>query len=425
MASGGPWGSGGGSGNDDDERGTGRDEERRPQGGRKPGNDGPHIPEIDEIVRKGQEQLRVLMGGRGKGGMNGGGGRGEGGGPRVTKQGMLLGALALVALWSYMSFYTVKPEERSVELLLGKFSSVGSPGLNFAPWPFVTAEIVQVTNERQTDIGLGRSGEDGGLMLTRDQNIVDIQFQVVWNVSDPQQFLFNLADPEGTIRAVSESAMRDIVARSELSPILNRDRGRIATDLEVLVQATLDSYQAGMNVVRVNLDRADPPGEVIDSFREVQAAQQERDRLEKQADAYANRVLANARGEAAALVEQSEAYRAQAVNAAEGEAARFNSVYDEYVKAPEVTRRRMYLETMEKVLGDVNKVLIEGGPGGSGVVPYLPLDQLRSDAASRQSGRTTDALTGLSTNTPPSALPSTLSTPGATQPSATSTTGNN
>ena len=247
----------------------------------------------------------------------------------------------------------------------------------------VTKEIVNVTGERVTEIGAGKAGPmDSGLMLTSDQNIVNVQYQVVWNISDPQSYLFNLQAPEDTIRAVSESAMRDIVARSELAPILNRDRGVIAQDLEEAVQVTLDSYNAGINVVRVNLDRADPPGEVIDAFREVQAAQQERDRLEKEADAYANRVLANARGEAAALVEQAEGYRAQAVNNAEGEAARFISVYDEYVKAPDVTRRRMYLETMEKVLGDVNKVILDGGAGSSGVVPYLPLDQLRSSGQS-------------------------------------------
>ncbi len=378
MASGGPWGSGGGSGGDD--RGNGRDDERRPQGGRKPGNEGPQIPEIDEIVKKGQEQLRVLMGGRGgKGNMGGGGGRGPDG-PRVTKQGLALGALAVVALWSYMSFYTVKPEERSVELMLGKFSAVGNPGLNFAPWPLVTADIVQVTNERQTDIGLGRSGEDGGLMLTRDQNIVDIGFQVVWNIEDPAKYLFNLADPADTIQAVSASAMRDIIARSELSPILNRDRGAIATDLRSAVQGTLDSYDAGLNVIRINFEKADPPREVIDAFRAVQAAQQERDRLEKEADAYANRVTAGARGEAARLLEESEAYRAQVVNNASGEASRFLSVYEEYVKAPEVTRKRMYLETMERVFGGMNKVILDGvsgdSGGGQGVVPFLPLNEI-------------------------------------------------
>jgi modulator of FtsH protease HflK len=378
MASGGPWGGGGGSGGDD--RGNGKDDDRRPQGGRKPSNDGPQIPEIDEIVKKGQEQLRVLMGGRGgKGNMGGGGGRGPDG-PRVTKQGIALGALAAVALWSYMSFYTVRPEERSVELMLGKFSAVGNPGLNFAPWPLVTADIVQVTNERQTDIGVGRSGEDGGLMLTRDQNIVDIGFQVVWNIEDPAKYLFNLGDPADTIRAVSESAMRDIIARSELSPILNRDRGAIASDLRTAVQGTLDSYDAGLNVIRVNFEKADPPREVIDAFRAVQAAQQERDRLEKEADAYANRVTAGARGEAARLLEESEAYRAQVVNNASGEASRFLSVYEEYVKAPEVTRKRMYLETMERVFGGMNKVILDGvsgeAGGGQGVVPFLPLNEI-------------------------------------------------
>jgi membrane protease subunit HflK len=382
---GGPWGGGGRSGGGDD-RGNG--------GGRKPGGEGPQIPEIDEIVRKGQEQLRVLMGGRG--GQGGGGRRGgpggEGGSPIFSRQGLLLGAVAAVALWGYASFYTVKPEERSVELLLGEFSGVGNPGLNFAPWPFVTAEIVQVTGERSTDIGTGKDRVlDTGLMLTRDQNIVDIEFQVVWNISDPALFLFNLADPNETIRAVSESAMRDIIARSELSPILNRDRGAIASDLRAAVQSTLDSYQSGIAVIRVNFDRADPPREVIDSFREVQAAQQERDRLEKEADAYANRVLAEARGEAARLGEQAEAYRAEVVNAAQGEASRFLAVYEEYVKAPDVTRRRMYLETMEQVLGGMNKVILDGvtgGEAGQGVVPFLPLNELGRPQAGSAAGGT-------------------------------------
>ena len=384
AGSGGPWG-GGGSGGTGGGSGGGQGGGQgggSGGGGRKPGGDGPQMPEIDDLVRKGQEQLRVLMGGRG--GQGGGGGRrgpGGGAGPIFTRQGLIIAALAAAGLWGFASFYTVKPEERSVELFLGEFSGIGDPGLNFAPWPFVRAEIVQVTGERNTDIGTGRLGTlDSGLMLTRDQNIVDIEFQVVWNISDPARFLFNLAEPSDTIRAVAESAMRDIIARSELSPILNRDRGAIAADLRAAVQETLDSYEAGINVVRINFDRADPPREVIDSFREVQAAQQERDRLEKEADAYANRVLAGARGEAARIVEESEAYRASVINAAEGEASRFVAVYDEYVKAPEVTRRRMYLETMEQVLGGMDKIILDGVGGegaGQGVVPYLPLNDLR------------------------------------------------
>ena len=385
AGSGGPWGgggSGGTGGNSGGGQGGGQGGGDNRGGGRKPGGEGPQIPEIDEIVRKGQEQLRVLMGGRG--GQGGGGGRrgpGGGAGPVFSRQGFIIAAIAAAGLWGFSSFYTVKPEERSVELFLGEFSGIGDPGLNFAPWPFVRAEIVQVTGERNTDIGTGRLGAlDSGLMLTRDQNIVDIEFQVVWNISDPARFLFNLADPSDTIRAVAESAMRDIIARSELSPILNRDRGAIASDLRAAVQETLDSYEAGINVVRINFDRADPPREVIDSFREVQAAQQERDRLEKEADAYANRVLAGARGEAARILEESEAYRASVINAAEGEASRFVAVYDEYVKAPEVTRRRMYLETMEQVLGGMDKIILDGVSGegaGQGVVPYLPLNDLR------------------------------------------------
>ncbi|WP_050522557.1 FtsH protease activity modulator HflK [Pseudorhodobacter wandonensis] len=376
AGSGGPWGGGGGNRGDD-----GNDDNGRPGGGRRPGNDGPQIPEIEEIMKKGQEQLRVLMGGRGGNNRRTGGGAGGGDtGPAFTKQGLALGGVVALGLWAFASFYTVKPEERSVELFLGSFSSVGNPGLNFAPWPFVTAEIVQVTGERQTDIGTGKGGVmDSGLMLTRDQNIVDIEFQIVWNVSDPAQYLFNLADPADTLRAVSESAMRDIIARSELSPVLNRDRGVIASDLKAAVQSTLDEYKAGINVVRVNFDKADPPREVIDSFREVQAAQQERDRLEKEADAYANRVTAAARGQSAQLTEEAEGYRARVVNDAEGEASRFLSVYAEYIKAPEVTRRRMYLETMEGVLGGMNKVILDGVSGegaGQGVVPYLPLNNL-------------------------------------------------
>lgn len=392
MANQGPWGSGGGSGGD---RKNGDDSPKGPQrpwGGRpdqdpqKP-NRGEQMPEIEELMRRGQDRLRVLMGGR-RGSGNGGPGGPRGSGmPPIPFNRSTLGLALLIGLgfWAYLSFYRVQTNERSVEFLFGRAISVGTEGLNFAPWPVVTAEILPVTDERVTEIGSGRGGEmDSGLMLTRDQNIVNMQYQIVWNISDPEQFLFNLADPDDTIRAVSESAMRDIIARTAMAPILNRDRGAIGQELHESVQRVLDQYQSGINVVRVNLARADPPGEVIDSFREVQAAQQERDRLQNEADAYANRVLAGARGEAAQLVEQAEAYRAQAVNTAEGEAARFNSVYDEYVKAPDVTRRRMYMETMEKVLGSVDKVILENE--NSGVVPYLPLDQLRNRGTTTNEG---------------------------------------
>lgn len=367
---GGPWGGGGGSGGNGNGNGGGDN-----RGGKRPG-EGSQLPEIEELVKKGQEQLRVLMGGRGNRGT--GGGTGGPIGPIFTRRTIGIGAAVLVALWGYASFYTVQQDERSVELLFGSFSAIGEPGLNFAPWPVVRAEILPTTTERTENIGDAPGARaNSGLMLTRDEAIVDIEFQVVYNISDPRNYLFNLADPQETVRAVAESAMRDIIARSELSPILNRDRASIASDLQASIQTTLDEYQSGINVIRVNFARADPPGDVIDSFREVQAARQERDRLQRQADAYSNTVTAGARGQAAALQEQAEAYRAEVVNDAVGETSRFLAVYSEYVKAPEVTRKRMYLETMEGVLGRVNKVLLDGVTAGTnGVQPYLPLDQL-------------------------------------------------
>ena len=377
---GGPWGGGGNSGGDKPNGGSGGG--NRGSGGNGPNGprgEGPQIPEIDELVKKGQERLRVLMGGKGGGGdgRGTGGNGGGGGGPALTRGTVGLAVIGAVGAWLMASFYTVAPEEQSVELFLGEYSATGNSGLNFAPWPLVTAEVLPVTREQTEDIG---SRTDSGLMLTTDENIIDIDFQVVWNINDPAKYLFNLAEPQETIRAVSESAMREVIARNELAPILNRDRQVIADEAEQLIQSTLDQYDSGVNIVRLNLDKADPPREVIDSFREVQAAEQERDRLERQADAYANRVTAGARGEAASQLEQAEAYRAQQVNEAQGEAARFTSVLEEYSKAPGVTRKRLYLETMERVLGDVDKIILEsgvGGEGGQGIVPYLPLNELR------------------------------------------------
>jgi len=361
--SGGPWGGGGGNRGDDD----------RNQGERPP-NRGPQpVPDIDELMRKGQEKLKSLMGGGGGSGGSGGGGGGGG----LGKGAYMLIALAAAGLWAFNSFYTVKPEERSVELFLGEYYKTGDSGLNFAPWPLVTAEIVQVSRERAEPIGVGGSGRASeGLMLTGDENIIDIDFQVVWNITDPKAYLFTLEDPVETIRAVSESAMREVVGRSNLAPILNRDRGIISVEVQDLIQSTLDSYNSGINIVRLNFDKADPPLQVIDAFRDVQAAAQERDTLEKRADAYANQKLAEARGQAAQLLQEAEGYRAQVVNIAQGEASRFVAVYDEYARAPEVTRQRLYLETMERVLGDIDKIIIDENSGGSGVVPYLPLNEL-------------------------------------------------
>jgi membrane protease subunit HflK len=374
---GGPWGGGG-----DKKNGGGKG----PWGGDR-GNKGgpggtPPVPDIDEIVRKGQEQLKILMGGGRSGGSKGPrtpGGPGNGFG--IGRRGLAVGAAVLVGLWLLMSFYTVRPEEQSVELTFGECRGdcIGQPGLNFAPWPIVTHEIVQVTRENTEEIGSGTiRGASAGLMLTGDENIVDITFQVVWNVRDPTEFLFNLANPTSTIQAVAESAMREVVSRSQLSPILSRDRGVISQEVKDLIQQTLDEYGSGVNIVRVNFDRADPPQQVIDSFREVQAARQERSTLQNQADAYANKTLAGARGNSAQAMQEAEGYRAQVVNAAQGEASRFTAVEQEYVKAPEITRKRLYLETMETVLGSVRMFLLDTPSGSAnGIVPYLPLNELK------------------------------------------------
>ena len=356
----GPWGGGGGGGGG------------APQG-----------PDLDELLRKGRDQLRIVLGGRGGGGRAGG--SGGGGGPGLGRYLPYAIPLVLVGAWLMQSFYSVKPEEKSVELFLGKFSAIGEPGLNFAFWPLVSYEVLSVTRENTIDIGTAPASArvrtaDQGLMLTGDENIVDIDFQVVWNIARPDLFLFNLAEPSETIQAVSESAMREVIARSELMPILSRDRAAISQEVQELIQTTLTSYESGVNIVRLNFDGADPPPQVIDAFRDVQAAEQDRDTEEKRAEAYANQILAGARGSVAQILQEAQGYRAQVVNEAKGEAARFLSVYAEYILAPEVTRKRLYLETMERVLGAVDKIIIDsaiGGAGGSGVVPYLPLNELR------------------------------------------------
>jgi membrane protease subunit HflK len=373
--SGGPWGNGGKDNNDKKSPWGANDNDNPGKSNNDPIGS---VPEIDEIVRKGQEKLRSILGGKGGSGGPNGTRNGSSGGSLRGPIGLLL--IALAGFWAYSSFYTVKPEEQSIELFLGSYYKTGTSGLNFAPWPVVRAEVLTTTRENTEDIGVGIRGgrADDGLMLTGDENIVDIDFQVVWNISDPREFLFNLADPRMTIQAVSESAMREIIGRSELSPILNRDRAVISAEVRALIQTTLDSYDSGVNIVRLNFDKADPPAEVIDAFRDVQAAEQERDTLEKQADAYANQALAQARGESAQLLEEAEGYKAKVVNEASGEASRFLSIYEEYIKSKDVTRKRLYLDTMERMLGKVDKVILDNGVGGDqGVVPYLPLNQLK------------------------------------------------
>ncbi|MEO1274148.1 MAG: protease modulator HflK, partial [Pseudomonadota bacterium] len=284
----GPWGNGGGQG-----PGGGRG---GPGGG---GGGGGQGPDLDDLLRKGREQLRVVLGGKG----GGFGGRGSGGGsmpPGVEKAlPFIIPGVVLVA-WAFLSFYRVETGQQSVELMFGKYSQTGTEGLNFAPWPVVTHEIVDTERARTIEIGTDRSG-DRGLMLTGDENIVDIDFSVVWNVANPAEFLFNLAAPDDTITAVSEAAMREVIARSQLKPILSRDRAEIANQVKTIIQGTLNEYYGGVNINNVNFADDDPPPEVIDAFRDGQASEQDRDTSEKQADAYANQKLAGARGEVAEM----------------------------------------------------------------------------------------------------------------------------
>ena len=397
---GGPWGGGGNSGGGKDgggnNGGSGGGGNNGGNRGNNGGGDKPPIPEIDELVKKGQEQLRVLMGGGGRSNGTGGSGGDGGGAPEITRGMVGIGALVLVAAWLFSSTYRVETQEQSIELFLGEFSGIGTEGLNFAPWPLVKAEVFDVTTNRTESLGVSRgAGDNDGLMLTTDENIVDIDFQVVWNIKDAEQFKFSLRDPEASVRAISEAAMREVIAQSELAPILNRDRGLVEEQVKALIQVTLDNRNTGISIVRVNVNKVDPPSRtvtvtaadgststvsVVDAFRDVQAAEQERDRLERQADAYANQKTAEARGESAKLLEAAEGYRAREVNGAIGEASRFEAVLTEYSAAPGVTRKRLYLETMEKVFGQVDKIILEnnqGEGGGQGVVPYLPLNELR------------------------------------------------
>lgn len=346
---GGPWGQAPGGG-----RGP-----KRPGGGGNSG--GPTPPNLEELLSKGRAQFK-----------------GELPGGKWFFAGI---ALAALVFWGTQAIYTVDPQEIGVELLFGKpKSELSQPGLHFHLWPIESVEKVVIT-ENQTRIAsvpAGRSAGDEGLMLTADQNIVNVAFSVLWRVSDPGAFLFNVEDPASMVRKTAESAMREVVGRSLAQSIFRDDRAGIEIKVHEITQEILDSYGAGVAISGISIEQAAPPTEVADAFDEVQRAEQDEDRFQEEARQYANTLLGGARGQAAQIKEAAAAYKDRVVKEAEGEAARFISVYDEYVKAPEVTRKRLFLETMEEVLGSSNKVIIESG-AGTGVVPYLPLPELNSN----------------------------------------------
>lgn len=335
--------------------------------------------ELDKIIKDGQEQFRRLMrnsGGRGSGGA--GGSSGSAGSGRMGAMGIfLIVFLAFAGFFLYRSVHIISDSENALVMRFGKHVNTwDTGGLHFAAWPIYNVEIANVTEQRTERIGSGQEAMDLSLMLTSDENVVDIAFEVVWRIKNLPDYILNLQDQEATIRAVAQSSMREIVARSQMMPLLNTDRDSTAREAKSLIQDYLDAYNSGVEVVRVTLTRSDPPDEVQEAFRDVQTAAQERDRLRSEAQAKSNRVLAAARGTEAQLLEDAEAYRARVVNDAQGEASRFAAVLDEYQKSPEVTRRRLYLEALEEVYGNANKVIIDD-VAGENILPYLPLDQLK------------------------------------------------
>ncbi len=352
-----PWGSppgGGGSGNG---------------GFRK----GPTPPNIDEVISKLQSLINRFLGG-GKGGA----------------KPIIIGFIILLIVWTLSGLYRVLPDEQGVVLRFGKFVKTTQPGLNYhLPFPIENVLTPKVTKVNRMDIGF-RSERDSGfssggvadvpeesLMLTGDENIVNIDFSVFWVIKDAGNFLFKIQDPEGTVKAAAETAMREVIARSDIQPILTEGRSIIEADTQEIIQEILDEYTSGIQITQVQTQKADPPDQVIDAFRDVQAARADMERSKNEAEAYANDVIPRARGEAAKILQAAEAYKKEVVAKAEGEASRFLSIYNEYAKAKKVTQERMYLETMEEVLADINKIIIDKN-SGEGVVPYLPLQELKT-----------------------------------------------
>jgi membrane protease subunit HflK len=356
---GGPWGSG-------------------PKGpwGSGPQSVGPRPPDLEDLLRRGQDRLQQLLPGG-----------------HFSGIGIALVLAGALAIWGLSGFYRVQSEELGVVLRFGKYVRDAQPGLNYhLPYPIETVLLPKALRVSTLSIGMtliddparrGRTMRDvpeESLMLTGDENIVDVDFTVLWRIKPKgvADYLFNIQNPEGTVKAVAESAMREVIGRSNIQPILTGARTTNEAAVQELMQKTLDSYGSGILVQQVQMQKVDPPAQVIDSFRDVQAARADLERLQNEAQTYANRVVPDARGRAAQILQVAEGYKQQAVAEAKGQSARFLKVYDEYKKAPDVTRQRIYLETMERILGSAEKLVYDGGGSASSqsIVPYLPLSEL-------------------------------------------------
>ncbi|WP_137178379.1 FtsH protease activity modulator HflK [Roseomonas sp. AR75] len=345
-----------------------------PSGGGGPGGRG---PDLDDVIRQAQDTVRRWLP------------RGTGG------KGIALIGLVLVALWAASGFYRVDPDEQGVVLRFGAFDRTAPPGLNYhIPWPVESVTTPRVTRINRVDIGFRgpAEGTTGGrvvptrdaleesMMLTGDENIIDIDFAVFWRIRDVEQFLFNTRNPEQTVKSAAESVMREVIGRTPIQPALTEARAQIEQQVRAGTQAIMDQYGAGIEIAQVQLQKVDPPSQVVDAFRDVQRANADRERLRNEAESYRNDIIPRARGEAERLVQEAEGVKESQVARARGEAQRFISVLSAYEQAQDVTTRRMYIETMEEILRRNPTVVVDSGL--QGIVPFLNLsDPVRSPAA--------------------------------------------
>ncbi len=370
---GGPWGGGPSGGGDGGGGPWGR-------GGGGGGGGGPQPPNIEDFIRKGQDRFKGMLPG---GGLPGG-------------KGFIVVLAIIAVIWLLTGFYRVQPDQQGVVLRFGQWVATTQPGLNWHfPYPIETVETPAVERINAIDVGFRAAGAERGrgqrrdlpeesLMLTGDQNIIDIEFTVQWKISDAGKYLFNIRNPEATVKIVAESAMRQIIGRTDIQPALTEARQDIELKSRALLQTILDEYDAGIEITQIQLQDVKPPGPVIDSFDNVQRARQDLERMRNEADAYRNDILPRSRGEAQRMIQEARGYRERLENEAEGEAQRFLQVYAAYKENRQVTKRRMYLETMQNLLSDIDKVIMDRGVQGA--VPYLPLNELRRNRAGRASG---------------------------------------
>jgi modulator of FtsH protease HflK len=365
------------------------------RGGSGRGSGGDQPPDLEDLLKRSQDRLRRAFP------------PGFGGSAMI---GLLV--IAAAAVWLLSGIYFVSAKEEAVVLRFGKFNRLAGPGMHLhIPWPVETVYTPEVTRVFREDIGPSTSSEgttgagsgDDSMMLTKDRNFLIVDFTVQYRIKNARDYLFNVDDPKHAVIDVSTAAMREVVGSSDFDSLQTSERSAAEQQAKSIIQQTLDSYQAGIEVMDINIQRVDPPDRALEAARDVETARQEKDTAQNNAEAYQNKVIPEARGQAERIIQDAQAYKQQVVAEAQGETSRFDSIYEQYKKAPDVTRRRMYIETMEQILGGMNKVIIDEK---GGVMPYLPLPGLKALSPS------------------PAAVPDTTSST-APQASATSTDGGN